>query len=773
MDNYLNSIIQRLKSDQPITITNALNDIEEMKQANLITPEIVDFLYPRLAPFLTHNNYKIRLIAFDLESYFLAKFCDYVYDSNVAFPNVISSLSSVNKKIVRLARECASVIMNIEFPSNWWPELDNKLTNSRSLNQKLMILDLLLEHTDEIHYSENNDSNIIPVESICKLLKDPKIQIQKKTMQILEHIQQEDLNSSLHAAEDHFRLLHPGEQEEPLSPKIKVEQRALRNRQRNRLNPLVQSQEDLLSQQSIHSHSSRRSQISATKSPNDYVNINNENISANYSSSHENSVASSRSRESRSSRNSRSSRASIISKQSKSSKMSQSNYTPQQQSNFEEKDSTEIKIQIKEEKPLEENVGFLPTQKTSTESFILKDLSTLQWQEKYKFLQDLDKLLQQPKKLQIPPDQLVDCVLTASFPISRQVAPLLSKILSELLSHNPELISLFKSDILTFILFGIRLLNETKPFQPLTDTLFLEGDPSEIVDAAVIIANNEKRSLHIESYFVSLFYNKERVTLERQALFNLLCYLVHKAYPESLQVADKQPEYLDDVTKLFHITSSHQHSLYMEFMELQTQKAKAILEQFVVNEQESTTRPYENLKGVINYENPIETVNKEFKKGEKSNLILIADALVQVDFCSIRRIEMVFLDLIKFLSVLSQGKVQRHINEIRRICAHFTSPQLLKIIEADNVVPDLIFGVAIFVWNCSKVVISGADVYYPRLYSIFKHASGDIREQVILIEMAISKASKKLFVDMDSIPFAHKKLILKIENQFMNSDENC
>ena len=80
MDNYLNSIIQRLKSDQPITITNALNDIEEMKQANLITPEIVDFLYPRLAPFLTHNNYKIRLIAFDLEYYFLSKFCDYFYD---------------------------------------------------------------------------------------------------------------------------------------------------------------------------------------------------------------------------------------------------------------------------------------------------------------------------------------------------------------------------------------------------------------------------------------------------------------------------------------------------------------------------------------------------------------------------------------------------------------------------------------------------------------------------------------------------------------------
>ena len=56
MDNYLNSIIQRLKSDQPITITNALNDIEEMKQANLITPEIVDFLNTRLAPFLTQNN---------------------------------------------------------------------------------------------------------------------------------------------------------------------------------------------------------------------------------------------------------------------------------------------------------------------------------------------------------------------------------------------------------------------------------------------------------------------------------------------------------------------------------------------------------------------------------------------------------------------------------------------------------------------------------------------------------------------------------------------
>ena len=185
MEEYLNSIIQRLKSDKPITVTNALNDIEEMKQANLITPEIVDFLYPRLVPFLAHNNYKIRLIAFDLETFFLTQFTDYVYNSNIAFPNVVSSLSSVNKKIVKLSRECASIIMNIEFPVKWWPELDNKLTVSRSLNQKLMILDLLLEHTDEIHYSEENDSNIIPVESICKLLKDPKIQIQREAMQLL------------------------------------------------------------------------------------------------------------------------------------------------------------------------------------------------------------------------------------------------------------------------------------------------------------------------------------------------------------------------------------------------------------------------------------------------------------------------------------------------------------------------------------------------------------------------------------------------------------
>lgn len=759
MDTYLNSIIQRLKSDKPITITSALNDIEEMIKANLITPEIVDFLFLRLVPFLVHNNYNIRLTAFDLETYFLKEFCDYVYDSNIAFPNVISSLSSVNKKIVKNARDCASIIMNIEYPSKWWPEIDTKLTNSRSLNQRLIILDLLLEHTDEIHHNNGNNPNIIPVQSICKLLTDPKLQIQRKAMSLLENVQQEDLNSSLQAAEDLLRLTNPSDREIMLSPKIKVEQRRLRNRQVGQFNSALQNQEDILSQNSAQSFSSKKSQLSVnSKSQQSITNLNNENVSMNSVNSRASSHASSRA-----------SRSSRMSKSSRNSKTSQNLNNTEKNLSSIEKEST--KIVIKEEKPLEENVGFLPVKQKAPKTLELKDLSALPCPNKYEFLFKLDKLLQQDGKMQIPNDQIVDCVLTASFPINRQICPLLSKILSDVLPHNPELISLFKNELLKYILFGIRLLNDQKPFKPLTDTIFLEGDPNEIVDAAVQIANSEKRSLHLESYFLPLFESENRVTLNRQTLFNFLCYLIYRAYPDDLAVADKQPEYLDDVIKLLCIGSSRQNNLYVEFKNLQPQKAKSLLERYIVNDAVSATKPYEKSAGLINYENPLETVNKEFKKGEKSNLLLIADALVQVDFCSLRRTEIVFADLIKFFSVLSSQKVQRHITEIRRICGHFTSPQLLNIIDNDNVVPDLIFGVAIFVWNCAKNVIKDGDTFYPKLYSIFKRADGEIREQIVLIEMAISKASEKSFIDLDQIPNAHKILIQKMERQFVNSEK--
>ncbi|OHT01375.1 hypothetical protein TRFO_07628 [Tritrichomonas foetus] len=839
MNQKLNSIIHQLKAKQPIPIIGALSEIEEMKKNQLkfneITPEMVDVLFPLLIPLLIHNNYKIRILAYKLTSYFLTDFRDYIYNSINAFPNVITSLASVNKKVLKHAKICAEAILNLEDPIKWWPEIESKLERSRSKVQKYTILDLLVDHADEMYFCDAVNQNIIPVQVICKLLDDSDIKIQKKAMQILDLVEKTELNSSLRAAEDQFKIVHPDPNPYVDLNQIHVEPRKPRNRatsphkddikncenkasssnislsnaktsnakqsskiygtsqssfklnqSRNSILSNIEnktlgspsskaseislsasSQSSKASQSSIASQSSRASQLSVASQSSV---ASHSSVASQSSAASHSSVASQSSAASQMSRASQASKMSQLTQSSKSSQKSANYHSRSRASSIaKEVEQAPKPKTFKPAKPLKETVGELPTQQTNQMTFRLRDLSMMQLVQKYTFLQELDKIITQPGKLQYPPDQIIDCILTAAFPICRQVSPLLSKILSELLPQNPELISVFAHDIIKFVLLGIRFLQDPSPFQILTDTLFLESDPSEIVDTAVTIANSEKRSLHIESYFIPLFFGSEPVILQKQALFNFLCHLVHRAYPDSVRIADRKPEYLNDVSRILSSIATNQRVLYQEFMDIQTLDAQKILEKFLISDQQSATREYKIEQGILNLDDPMETLNNELKKGNKSNLILIADALEQLDLASHRRVESVFRDIIKFFSVLSQGKVQRHTNEIKRICnSHFDAPQLLSIIETPDFVPDLIFGLSIFVWYCPKTTLEACNCFYYPLYSIFKRASGEIREQVILIEMAISRVTKRSIIDLDFIPDAHKKLILKLEKQFIN-----
>ena len=852
MNRELNIIIQNLKSNEAVSIIGALQIILDMKNSKKkgIAPEFVDYMYPFLIPFLIHNNYKIRSLAFQVETYFLTDYQEYIYNAIDAFPNVITSLASINKSVVRYACECAKSIMNIEDPIKWWPEVESKLLRSRSNPQKEKILDILLEHADEMHFCDAVNQNLVPLQSICKLLDNPNLKIQKKTMEILSKVEQAELKYSLKAAE----RLQPAESSDSMIDfsKKHIAPRKARDRAASPRNLEFSTSDDEENSYS-RSNFARRGMKNKKnhvlrKHVHKHVNENNEATSSSYyyyeydysenddnidpgspeskkrkrkrrvyNTDSQSSIPksplnniismSSKGRLSHKSNNNKNysddSQRSEISIKSDETDYSYAYYSDpsnpdvhikhkhyhhhektgdKSNNNDAENKSNESSKDIsakgkngktsktfRQGNPIRETVGDRPAQSTNDSAFELRDLSILQIVQKFTYLHELEQFINKPGKLRIPPDQIIDCVLTAAFPICKQIVPLISNIFSNLLSQNPELISVFAEEILRFILFGIRILNDPNAFKPLTDTLFLEGDPNDLIITAVTIADAEKRSLHLETYFLPLFQGEEPVILQKQSFYSFLCHLVHNAYPDAERIADRKPESLRDVSTILSTFAVQQRALYIEFMNLQTMEAKKILEKFLVTDNESFTRPYDHNAGILNLDNPMETFSKEIKKGEESNLILIADALDQMDLIAPRRLEIVFKDIIRFFSVLSQEKVQRNKNEIKRICgSHFDHPQLMQIIETDEIVPDLIFGLSIFVWYCPKSALASCNCFYYPLYNIFKKASGDIREQVILIEMAIRRATGRNIIDSDFVHDAHKRLIAKLEKQFTN-----
>lgn len=840
METFLKEILPNLESNQPIQIINALKEINTLKDENQLTPEIVAFLYPVLTKSLVHNNYKIRLLSFKLVSHFLNSFPEYIANSSIAFGNVVTSLASVNKNVVDYANKCAEIIMNIEEPRLWWPELESRLKNSRSTAQKLCILELLLDHTDEIRYSETENDNIIPVQVLCKCLTDPAIQIQRKAMQILDKVKKDEVNTSLNAAEEQLGM-NKSQNEMSFDALAKVHQRTLRTRAKQAneqpiSNPGGANSRDQLnsSRKSITSHKSSKSLSSKNDGGSIKSSTSCNSMSSTKSNREQNSLAPSKSNMSNhfgasvktsAFRQSISNAKSNLSAQLHSSRVENSsqNCTESQINNsyrsrksrnsskkpietlenhdyqqLSESDTcSEIKSQnflsdsddsvisshksyesqsskaiesSKRDSNIKENIGNLPQLQPVRMAMKLEDLTKMKWTQKYSYLQTLEEEVNKPGRLPYPPDQIIDCVLTGAFPISKQVAPLISKILADLLPQNPELISVFANDLMQFILLGIRLLNDGQAFAPLTEVIFLEGDENDIIDAAISIANNEKRSLHVETFLLPLF-EKKKIILEKSTLFNLLCYLVHRAYQEDRLVAEKQPEHFNNVSSLLSYMVSRQRNLYLEFMKIQTAEAKDILEGYVqAGDNVSATDQKIHKSSVVH--NPFDTIKKEFKKGDQANLSLVVEAINQIDFSVMRSIEIFFRDVLRFLSCLSEDKIQRHIPEIRSICSPFEVPAILSIINSDQIIPDLVYGAAIFVWNCPVSALERSDLFYPRLYSIFKSSKGDIREQIILIEMAIRRATNVSITSLDCIPEIHKKLITKMENQFKISRQS-
>ena len=392
------------------------------------------------------------------------------------------------------------------------------------------------------------------------------------------------------------------------------------------------------------------------------------------------------------------------------------------------------------------------------------------WSERLQYLTELKDALEK-SEVGSSCAEVVDSLLTCCFPIHRRVVGLLAEIIANVVIKNPEVLSAFLAEILKFVFFGLRLGGGKDTMKSLIGVLYLEVDPNLIVNTAILVEKAEPRPLHIESVLTKWFPIESKIELEKQTYMNLMCFLVHDAYPEAKKLMDTMGRYYSNVRQILTVASRNQPAYFREFVEAQPVDTQLVLEPYITEERKfnRSSAPKEEFTEteLDTEEAPIKTIRVECRKGVSANLAVLAAAYPKVQVNGVNHAKAMFKDLIKFLSILPRETVHDHTEELRKICCSiFNSPELLDLVKSSEMTVEMTQGLSVFVWNCQEKVLKGADALYRPLYKLFKKAPGQLRSSIVAVVMAIERVTGVQFDSMEFIPVAHRKLIYQLKSEY-------
>ena len=155
------------------------------------------------------------------------------------------------------------------------------------------------------------------------------------------------------------------------------------------------------------------------------------------------------------------------------------------------------------------------------------------------------------------------------------------------------------------------------------------------------------------------------------------------------------------------------------------------------------------------------------KKGSKGDIKKLIDLLSNIDLSDFDLQNRLFIDLLGYFSKISNEYILNNQDDFDLICQQFFSnPNLFSILDNLYIRPALLHGFSIFVWHSNISIFSKASAFYPKLYQLFCNGNSEQREKVVIIALAIEKATKISFVEYTEMSNSHRNTILNLMKQY-------
>ena len=444
-----------------------------------------------------------------------------------------------------------------------------------------------------------------------------------------------------------------------------------------------------------------------------------------------------------------------------------------------------------------QTLGQLPELSKEPIPFQLVDLSPYTWDYRKQCLEDLYDLLCEEKNYEYRPDYLLDCIMSAAKPFHQKVAPILANVIAEIILANPEYIGPFLTEIVNFLMSSQMMFpqKDTTVFDRLIEALFLEVHPPDLIMAILEFQN--RAAAHAEILIKALYLQKPIIKLSRHEMDHLVAFLFFEARPLAVKLAGMspaiaQPSFLEAIDFLFSQLSANQPKLFATVVYMMPHDAEVFLTQYVKEGEEIIYNSLSILDGDSKSRtnsalsspssprsprsgrtSPMLTIIRELKKGDSSNIPLLAECFDSISISNPKHRFQLFLKLLNFFSKLSRKSLYQKADLLRCICfSHFTSIKLIRVLSLKKLDSPYIIGFSRFVYFCPKYLLVDAPKYYDNLYELFKRGGGPERDAIAVIIDAIQKVSGKSILECcNSIAPAHQNTIQRIINQCQTDEE--
>lgn len=819
-------LLGNMNSQKSSKLLSSILFARDFVQDNDISTKFADRLYHAIVPLLNHTHYKIRLNAFELLAQLLDEHSDCITCPDVALPDTLISIMSVNKRVAELAYICLQNILSLSEVDQFWPDIENVITNGKSTEERLKVLSLLQEIIERI-----------PLVPIVKLLDDPKAQIRKKAQELLSRANPQDVRYALNvsrisyeAMQNIFKLipalfdcsdLDPNENTVSNiisnSPVSQARLRATRHRQAadNRTGQKRSSQVQSVAStaNSYSAISSRRKKLEdhsrTTMNRSSYSTENPSRVSRG-----KNSMVTSFVQQVMSQINNDEEESEVFLQ----SQHSGSGDLSQQSLQFSQSDSHSNSMveSVHSLKPSDLKSVSSRQSIHSTKADVRSQSTALR-----------DAVSNKSRNSRISMNQKIvknnenDASSVYSNPEYKPIGRIVGPPSLSLPIGLHEIKSATWLERVTFL----HVLKEA-----LAMSSQFKETPIEIVDCVLAAADppHKKVTFTIPPILAELILYNPEILINRLpqivhfTLFTMvgnlwrentefeqfLTVLITESDPtelvnQAIRVSDKSSrplpcelfvmcvfeerrdlilpsnlvgnlvaqiikhKIMDPISSelLTFLCATHLKHV-QSYGANQTVEIRKILVPYIRAAQSESSKSSPRRKIDVGTDQKLlpRIIREEMKKGSKCFFPRLAAAVINLNDDQNAKL---FESFVLFISKVPSSTIEQYQDEMIQICtSKFKSPQYLSLLGGDWIDPRIINGLSKCIWSCPKCILNGSEKYFHTLYKVFKESIGSTRFELAQIFLAIEHHTKHSIIDLEDVVPPYRKLIIELMARF-------
>jgi hypothetical protein len=333
---------------------------------------------------------------------------------------------------------------------------------------------------------------------------------------------------------------------------------------------------------------------------------------------------------------------------------------------------------------------------------------------------------------------------------------LIPPILTQVIIRNPEVLrtEIWNVAEFTLLMMTVDAWSQNESCMAYLAVLFAEGDPTDLTDTVLQIADRTNKGLPYEQLLNFLFAERPDMLLPQSVIGKIIGWLVRR---DSLS---------EDHQGLFRTICKLEPEKVRKYAVAQPASIKAQISTFLQPYSRTKSPPKKSSPPVVQGE-PKQLMNimrQEMKNGNKCDFGSFLAAFHAFPYELSPQFGVEVIDLV---GKLREKVISEHQAMFDRMCSEmFSSPSSLEFLGDEWVPADRLVGLSRVMWSASTALLDGSERWLPVLYDLFLDSVGRVRRSVATIFIAIREVTGYSVIDLPEVKEPYRSSIIGLMAEY-------